>query len=167
MEESMEIQKMYQEYALPLKRYVLSLCRNETISEDIVADTFYKAIKNIDHFQGGRMLTWLCAIARNTYLDYVRKKEYKNLSLSDEMKEQIGDEQLLPEQILLQKEEKLQMHRMIQKLGQEEKDVVYLRSFADLSFKEIGNILGKSENWARVTFYRSKTKLKGWFEDEC
>ena len=167
MQESIEIQKMYQDYAIPVKRYVLSLCRNETISEDIVADTFCKAIKNIDSFQGGRMLTWLCTIARNTYLDYVKKKEYANLPLSEEMECQIPDAQLLPEQALIQKEDKTQLYRMIQRLGADEKDVVYLRIFAELSFKEIGGILGKSENWARVIYYRSKNKLKGWIENEC
>lgn len=91
MKDTTEIQKMYQEYALPVKRYVLSLCGNETIAEDIAADTFCKAIKNIDSFQGGRMLTWLCAIARNTYLDYVKKREYSNLPLSEEMENQIPD----------------------------------------------------------------------------
>lgn len=166
MKESMEIQKMYQDYAIPVKRYVLSLCRNESISEDIVADTFCKAIKNIDSFQGGKILTWLCTIARNTYLDYIKKKEYANLPLSDEMEHQILDKQILPEQAMIQKEEKTQLYRLIQRLGPEEKDVVYLRIFAELSFKEIGSILGKSENWARVIFYRSKNKLKGWIEDE-
>lgn len=166
MKESIEIQKMYQNYALPVKRYVLSLCRNETLSEDIVADTFCKAIKNIDSFQGGKILTWLCAIARNTYLDHIKKKENANMPLSDEMENQIPDAQLLPEQAMIQKENKTQLYRMIQRLGPDEKDVVYLRIFAELSFREIGGILGKSENWARVIFYRSKNKLKGWMEDE-
>lgn len=166
MKESIEIQQMYQDYALPVRRYVFSLCRNETMTEDIVADTFYKAIKNIESFQGGKILSWLCTIAKYTYLDYVKKKEHANVPLSDEMESQIPDEQMQLEQAVIQKEDRTQLYRLIQRLGSEEKDVVYLRIFAELSFKEIGNILGKSENWARVIFYRSKNKLKGWIENE-
>ncbi len=166
MKDAVELKELYQEYALPVKKYVLSLCRNETIAEDVVADTFYKAIKNIDSFQGGKVLTWLCTIAKHTYFDYVKKKEYSNLALTGELTEQIPDEQLQPEQAMLQKEDRTQLYRMLQKLSSEERDVVYLRIFADLSFREIGDILGKSENWARVIFYRSKNKLKGWMENE-
>lgn len=161
-----DIEEMYRLYAAPVKNYVLGLCRNNAMADDITADTFYKALCNIDKFQGGRMLTWLCAIARNTYIDYTRKKEYQNYSLSEELAGSLSAEDLTPEEAALKKDERLSLYRKIQMLDQEMKDVVYLRSFAELTFKEIGSILGKSENWARVTFYRSKNKLKGWMEDE-
>ena len=64
------------------------------------------------------------------------------------------------------KNERVSLYKQIQRLDAEMKDVVYLRIFGELSFKEIAGILGKSENWARVTFYRSKNKLKGWMENE-
>ncbi len=166
MNDTDDIQKMYQEYAVPIKRYVLSLCGNETVAEDVTADTFYKAIKNIDSFQSGRMFTWLCTIAKNTYLDLIKKKESSNLSLTEEMENQVPDEQLQPEQAMLQREDRMQLYSMIQRLLPEERDVVYLRIFADLSFREIGTVMGRSENWARVIFYRSKNKLKGWIENE-
>lgn len=161
-----DIEEMYRLYASPVKNYVLGLCRNNAMADDITADTFYKALCNIEKFQGGRMLTWLCAIARNTYIDYTRKKEYQTHSLSEEIEDKLPASDASPEDAALQKDERISLYRKIQMLDQEMKDVVYLRIFAELSFREIGSILGKSENWARVTFYRSKNKLKGWMEDE-
>lgn len=161
-----DMEEMYRTYALPVKRYILSLCGNESLAEDITADTFYKAMKNIDHFTEGKLLTWLCAIARNTYLDYVKKKENTNVPISEEMATQLISSYDNMEEKYLRKDEKLQLYRMIYKLEPEQKDVVYLRIFGELSFKEIGEILGRSENWTRVNFYRSKNRLKEWMENE-
>ena len=146
-----DIEKIYADYAVPLKKYVLSLCGNPTIADDITAETFFKAIKNIDSFKGGKIFTWLCAIAKNTYFDYIGKKDFKNISLDSEIP--VSDNLPSPEDKIIKKDENLL-------------DIVYLRIFAGLSFKEIGNVLGKSENWARVTFYRCKSKLKGLMENE-
>ena len=161
-----DMEEIYKAYALPVKKYVLSLCKNNALADDITADTFCKAVKNIDSFREGRMLTWLCAIAKNTYLDYIGRKEYQNLSLSDGYEAALSGVGSSPEEEYIKKDDRLTLYRQMQRLSPELKDVVYLRIFAGLSFKEIGNILGKSENWARVTFYRSKEKLKGWMENE-
>lgn len=166
MKDSMDLEQLYQQYAIPLKRYVVSMCHNETLAEDITADTFCRAIQNIEHFQGGRIFTWLCAIARNLYLDNRKKKEQCNIPLSEDLESITADTGPGPEWLLLQKDQKLNLYRFLQKLEPEAREVVYLRIFADLSYREIGSILGKSENWARVTFYRSKNKLKGWMEHE-
>lgn len=166
MKDTTDIDQMYREHAIPLKRYVLSLCKNNDMADDITADTFYKAIRNIDSFQGGRIFTWLCAIAKNTYLDYVKKRSYSTEIQVEEMEEKISDDNPSPEQLLVQKDERMTLYRLIQRLDAEARDVVYLRIFGELSFKEIADIVGKSENWARVVFYRSKSKLKGWMNDE-
>lgn len=161
-----DIEEIYRKYAPQVKRYVFSLCQNPDLAEDITADVFCKAIENIDSFKSGRMLTWLCAIARNTYIDHTRKKENRNLPLSHELQKQLMDERTTPESDFLKKTDRLTLYRQLQRLESEMKDVVYLRIFAELSFKEIGELLGRSENWARVSFYRSKNRLKGWMNDE-
>lgn len=158
--------ELYRSYAIPVKRYVMSLCNNNALADDITADTFYKAIQHIDDFQGGRIFTWLCAIARNTWLDAVKRKEYSNAAISEELETALPDQSATPEEYCITKDERLALYRQIQHLSGEAKDVVYLRIFAELSFKEIGDVLDKSENWARVTFYRSKEKLKGWMSHE-
>lgn len=161
-----DIEEIYKKYASYVKGYVLGLCKNPDVADDITAEVFCKAVENIDSFKSGRIQTWLCAIARNTYIDYVRKAENKNKYLSEEMEEKIEDKNGTVEDIFIQKNDRVSLYKQIQRLEPEMKDVVYLRIFAELSFKEIAGILGKSENWARVTFYRSKNKLKGWMEDE-
>lgn len=157
---------MYKQYALPVKKIVFGLCHNNDIADEITADTFYKAVCNIDNFKEGNMLAWLCTIAKNTYFDYIGKKDNKNISLSDEVISIIPSDYGLPETDCISRMEQIRLLKQIQKIEGIAKDVIYLRIFANLSFKEIGEIVGKSENWARVTFYRSKNKLKGWIENE-
>lgn len=64
------------------------------------------------------------------------------------------------EEEIISKEEKKLLNKKIQKLDEKTREVVYLRIVGELSFKEIGIIMDKTENWARVTFYRGKNKMK-------
>lgn len=159
--EELNMESIYIEYALPLKKYIYSLCKDHDLAEDLVSETFYKAIKNIDSFYGGNMFTWLCTIGKNLYFNHRKKKETQNVSLDDmEQFDIAGKEQV--EEKVVQKASNMELYKSMQSLDSVEREVVYLRSFADLSFKEIGEVLGKSENWARVTFFRCKEKLKKW-----
>lgn len=166
MHENADLEIIYEKYALPVKKYIYGMCHNESLAEDITAETFYKAITNIDKFHSGNMLTWLCSIAQNTYFDSRRKKESQNLPFPEESRDTIPSNSLSPEEEILKKEERLLLYHALQKLDPEKKDIVYLRIFGELSFKEIGEIIGKSENYTRVTFYRSKNQLKGWINHE-
>ena len=161
-----DIEEIYRKYAPYVRNYILGLCKNPDIADDITAEVFCKAIENIDSFTGRRIQTWLCAIARNTYIDYVKKAEYKNHHLSEEMEDNIEDTCETVEELFLRKNDRVNLYKQIQRLDVQMKDVVYLRILGELSFKEIAQICGKSENWARVTFYRSKNKLKGWMNHE-
>lgn len=157
--EEVDMDSVYRKYSLSLKKYVFGMCRNETLADDIVSETFYRAIKNIDSFRGGNIFTWLCEIAKNTYFNHLKKKENQNVSLdAAECIEPVSPKQVEDE--VMTKAQNLELYRNLQKLDGTERDVVYMRMFADLSFKEIGEVLGKSENWARVTYFRSREKLK-------
>lgn len=158
--EARNMDDIYRQYAIPLKKFVMTMCHNETIAEDIVAETFYKAIKNIDSFKEGNIFTWLCTIAKNTYFNQVKKKENENYSLDDEnMPEPVAKDSV--EDQCMDKESRLDLYRNMQKLEPLERDVIYMRIFAGLSYKEIGDVIGKTETWTRVTYFRSKEKLKG------
>lgn len=164
MSADLPIEEIYRRYAEKLKRYLLSLCGNNALADDLTSDTFLKAVKNIESFGGGNMFTWLCTIGKNTYFDYLRKKESANMPLnSEDVFCAVG---LLPENLLIEKSERLKLYGYIQKLQPEAREVVYLKMFTDFKFKDIGCIMGKSENWARVTFFRSKIKLKEMIENE-
>ena len=158
-----EFEEIYLKYAIPVKKYAMTLCGDENTADDITAETFFKALKKIDSYDGScKLLTWLCTIAKNTYLDFLKKKKALPLYEAENM---VSSEDS-PERAVLKIEDRLKFFRLIQNLDNEAKDVVYLRIFGELSFREIGDILGESENWARVLFYRTKVKMKGMIDNE-
>ena len=82
----------------------------------------------------------------------------ENISIND-LSEEIEETQTT-EDIICEKEEKLKLFKDMQKLDEQSKEVMYLRMVGNLNFIEIGEILGKTPNWARVTFYRAKQKIR-------
>lgn len=160
-----DMKEIYLEYAGAVKKYVMTLCHNEDLADDITAEVFLKAVKQIHRYDGRvKVLTWLCTIAKHTYIDYCRKKSNQETTLEDW--DFLVSDTAGPEEAAEQNQRRVTLFKLLQTLQGEYKDVIYLRIFADLSFREIGDIFGKSENWARVTFYRAKTRLKGMMDDE-
>jgi len=160
-----DIEAVYRQYALPLKKFIVSMCSDSDMADDIVSETFFRAIKNIDSFYGGNIFTWLCTIAKNIFFNLMKKKETQNVSLdAEEQAEPVSPKKT--EDMVIQKMNSLELLKNMQSLGYEEREVIYLRIFADLSFGDIGEVLGKTENWARVTFFRSKDKLKRRMNNE-
>lgn len=159
-------EQIYRKYAGAIKKYVMSLGADYNLSDDITSETFYKALKNINTYdEKQNMLTWLCTIAKRTYFDHCKKSDNKNLSISDN-EELITGSINSPEIDIEEMEQKKVLYQNILNLNEPYKDVIYLRIFADLSFTEIGDIFAKNENWARVTFYRGKIKLKELIDNE-
>lgn len=156
---------IYKRYAVTVKKYVMSLGASDDLSDDITAETFYKALKNINSYdEKKKMLTWLCTIAKHTYFDYVRKKDNQNLSSTDYENSFMLSYSI--EENAESKEARKLIHKSILSLDSPYRDVVYMRLYADLSFDEIGDIFDRNANWARVTFYRGKAKLKEMLENE-
>ena len=153
------IEEIYKEYFETVNKYLFCLTRNNDISEELTQETFYKAVKKINTYKGDcKMSVWLCQIAKNLLFDYYSK----NKRILDIEEKELFDIQALEnvEEQLILKDEKLSLYRKMQKLDEKTREVMYLRITGELSFKEIGTILNKTENWARVTFYRGKQKLK-------
>lgn len=151
---------IFRRYALPLKKFVMTYCHDDFLADDLVAETFYQAIVHIDSFRGGNIFSWLCTIAKNQFLNHVKKKENQNVSLDDEESSFEVPDHRTPADDLLQEEMRELIMKNISQLEPHERDVVYMRIFAESSYKEIGEIMGKTENWARVTYFRSKEKLR-------
>ena len=147
------------------KKYVVSVSCNQVLANDIVSETFYRAIKNYDSFTGGNLFAWLCTIAKNIYFNHLKKKDNTIASIDDENFMEVAGNMNVEAEVM-KREEKRRLEESINSLSDIEKEVVKLRIDSGLSFKEIGDVLHKSENWARVTFYRSKEKLKGMMNDE-
>ncbi len=154
--------KLYKNYSMLVYNYLYSLSKDRELAEELTQETFYKAIKNIKKFEGNsKVSTWLCQIAKNEWRTYVAKEsKIKQIPIEDE---NYIDKLILEntaETDVEEKEAVLNLYKEIHKLDQKTKEVIYLRIKGDLSFKEIGEILGESEEWARITYYRGKIKLK-------
>ena len=150
----MDFREVYDLYFQDVYKYALSLCRDVHLAEEITQETFFKALKSIDSFKGQcRLYVWLCQIAKNTYFSYAGK----NAREGEEQEVSVGSS--LEEQ-LLEKEEAFAIHRILHRLPEPYKEVFSLRVFGQLSFKQIGELFGKTESWARVTYHRARMKIK-------
>ena len=160
-----DIEKIYEEYFETVNKYLFCLTHNNDISEELTQETFYKAVKKINTYKGEcKMSVWLCQIAKNLWYDQCRKN--KNSIDIEEMEALSFHNSNTVEEEIISNEEKISIYKKMQNLDGKTREVMYLRITGELSFKEIGNILNKTENWARVTFYRGKNKLKEVDENE-
>ena len=143
-----------------------ALAGNKEVSEEIVQETFEVAIKNIDKFKGeSKISTWLCQIAK--YIWYkTLKKEKKIDKVSFESLEGVVLSNTILEEEILEKQEKIEMFKKVEKLDEQTRNVIYLRILGNLDYKEIAEIMNKTPTWARVVFFRGKQKLKEEKEDE-
>lgn len=152
------IEQIYEEYFEIVNKYLFCLTHNNDIAEELTQETFYKAIKKIDTYKEEcKISVWLCQIAKNLWYDQCRKN--KNITNEEEYLLNVQEKNTTEEQVI-SNNEKILLYKRMQKLDEKTKEVIYLRLTGELSFKEIGVIMNKTENWARVTFYRGKNKLK-------
>lgn len=153
-----DMEQIYTQYFETVNKYLFCLTHNNDISEELTQETFYKAVKKIDTYKGEcKISVWLCQIAKNLWHDYCKKNK-KVISVEEELLESYSTD--TTEERVILNDEKISLFRKIQKLDEKTREVIYLRITGELSFKEIGIILNKTENWARVTFYRGKNQLK-------
>ncbi len=153
-----DMNKVYKQHGEVVYRFLLRLCADAYLAEDLMQDTFVKAIEKIHTFDNRcKISTWLCQIAKNTYYDNLRKEQrYRPSELSEQLAADSGTslEESMIERITAQ-EIRLSIHQ----LPEPYKEVFMLRFYAELPFREIGSIFGKSEVWARVTYMRSRDMI--------
>ena len=136
--------------------FLLSLCRDESLADELTAETFYQAYLHIDTFRGDcRIESWLCQIGKNAFYKELRRRS-RSISL-EETREQDTPDDLF--ELLCDKEQALHIHKTLHRLKEPYREVFTLRVLGELSFREIAEVFGKSESWAKVTFYRAKSKL--------
>ncbi len=149
------IEEVYRQYASTVYRYLLSLTRSSDIAEELTQETFYRAIRASDRYDGScSITTWLCAIAKRVRLEHARKHP-ANEDISV---------QAIPtgsaEEEVMASEGRLEIMRRLHAMPEPTREVMYLRIFGGLAFKEVGEVLGMTENRARVIYYRGKEKLR-------
>ena len=152
-----EFHEVYNLYFRDVYRYALSLCRSESLAEEITQETFYKALNALDRFDGRcKVSVWLCQIARNTYLSMCRKDKHLDPNADTD---RLSDTDTL-EDHFCDRDTAFSIHKVLHTLEEPYKEVFSLRTFGELSFRQIGELFGKTETWARVTYHRARLKIK-------
>ena len=159
------MEQIYEKYSKLVYNYLHKITDNAELSKELTQETFYTAIKKINSLKKEESVDiWLCEIAKNKWRDYLRKnKKLDVIQLNDEIETFIED---TLEENLINHETILELYKKIHKLDINTREVIYLKLKSNFTFKEIGEILGKSENWARITFHRGKKELKEEFNNE-
>lgn len=153
----LEIEMLYNKYFSRVYSYAIRLCSDDHLAREITQQTFFKVFeknKKVNHDEN--VFSWLCQIAKNTYIDYLRKE--KRIESMENIEEMMAGGSL--EKEYCQKEQIIAIHEQLHLISEPYKEVFMLRVFGELSFRDIANIFGKSENWARITYYRAKGKIQ-------
>ncbi len=149
--------EIYQRYFDSVYRYMLSLSGDPHAAEEITQETFFKALRSLDQFRGdSSMKSWLCAIAKNIWISGQRKKKVQPLDDASTL----PDPGISPEESIIRQDESMRIHRLLHRLDEPYREVFTLRTLGQLSFRDIGELFGKSENWACVVYHRARTRLK-------
>lgn len=158
----MVLESFYKENYPIVRGYLLSLCGDPNLADDLTAETFLRAIEKIDSYDPRyRPSTWLCTIGRNLYINE-RRRTQRRLPLEEQQLCQTPS----PEALLIQKEQARMVIEAAQKLPMEQRRILFMR-LQGMTFRSIGLALGKSENWARVTYFRAKSKILSEMEEKA
>ena len=161
----MDFEEIYCKYFNDVFLYIRRLSGNEYIAQDITSDTFFKAMSSINKFRGDcDVRVWLCQIAKNCYYTYL-KKNRAEISV-DAMNDDVVDVCLRIDEDVIRKDETLRIKMILHTIPEPYREVFMWRVFADLCFNQIGQLFCKNDNWACVTYHRSKNMIKERLEND-
>lgn len=160
MATDIDFEQVYKEHFSVVYKYVISLCHDESVAEEITQETFFKAMKNISKFNGScKLYVWLCQIAKNTYFTHFQKQK-RFVSADGEIDIPNSNLTIDIEKDFLDKETTKRLHFVLHQLNEPYKEVFTLRVFGELPFAQIAELFGKTDSWARLIFYRAKKQLQ-------
>ena len=165
---------LFNRYESKIYSYIYSMVHNAEVASDLFQDTFTKVINKMDenYNEEGKWIAWVMRIAHNATIDYLRRaKKFVNISSNEEENtdffHRVVDEGALdPSQVYIQHEEKKRMYKQISRLPEEQRAVIMLRHYEELSFKEIAEITGVSINTALGRMRYALSNLRKYFEEE-
>lgn len=147
----MTLEEFYKENYPIVFGYLFSLCGNRTLAEDLASETFLKAMQRLSSYDGTcKPSTWLCTIGKNLYFNE-RKRQNRHISLNDidaAKADSFEDAFLINEQLR-------DIFKIADTLSPPQQQIFFMRTNG-MSFRDIGDAFGKTETWARVTFFRVK-----------
>lgn len=151
-----DFEQIYRDYFSDVFRYTRSLTLNELRAEDLTEETFLRAMRSLSSFRGEcEIRVWLCRIARNLYLNEQKKQSRCSAELPEELAD--GTDFIAE---FTDRETAMELHRLLHRMEEPYKEIFTLRVFGEMSFREIGDLFGKSEHWACVTYHRAREKLR-------
>ena len=154
-----DFEKLYHTYFSDVYLYIRRLSGDEQIAEEITSETFFKAMHSIESFRGDcDVRVWLCQIAKNCYYTHIKKTGKLQTADLGELQNMADPAPDLAQQ-LIRKEEVRRIQKVLHDISEPYKEVFMWRVFAQLSFKQIGGIFGKNENWACVTYHRARKMM--------
>ena len=152
----LDFEKVFQDNHAFIFRYLVKLCGNKSLAEELTQETFFRAYMNLTGLRKEEKVTvWLCQIAKNTYFAWYN--EQKRLQPLDDIPVSENTQDIA--EAFAEKELSAKAYVCLHKMDEPYKEVFMLCVFGGLSLKDISGLFGKSESWARVTFYRAKQKL--------
>lgn len=158
----MAFEDIYRRYFRDVYRFALSLAQDGPLAEELAQETFFKALKALDRFDGSKDIrAWLFTIARNAFYDHCRAQ--KRTVAREELPQELPDTVRLEERVE-DEERAFAIHQFLHAMAEPYKEVFTLRVFGELPFEKIGRLFGKSASWARVTFYRAKVQITAHME---
>ena len=137
-------------------RFLMKLCGDVSLAEELTQETFFRAYMNLSALRNEeKVAAWLCQIAKNTYFAWFNEQK-RNRPIS-----QLTPTDSTPDIAELFEEKELagRAFSVLHALEKPYKEVFMLSVFGGLSLKDISTMFGKSESWARVTYYRAKQKI--------
>lgn len=159
-----DFEAMFTQYFSRVYRFALRLTGSEQAAEELTQQTFFKALKGIDGFQGrSDPATWLCSIAKHEYLTGRRRDRETPAEPGSAVFDRPGE---AIDTGYARREEALRLHRHLHGLEEPYREVFMLRVFGELKYDQIAGLFGKSVSWARVTYYRAKVELQRRMEAE-
>jgi RNA polymerase sigma-70 factor, ECF subfamily len=156
-----DLDAIYRDYREMVYRFIYRMCSNANLAEELTQETFYQATRSWSHFIGKcNVSTWLCAIAKRLYYGSLRKP--RELSYEDTS----GCCEADVAESLLTVDRQMMAQRQLHCLPEPYREVFTLRTFCDLSHQQIGGLFGRSDSWARVTYYRARQMLAQAIKEE-
>lgn len=158
----MDLEKIYREYFTTVYRYILAISRDPDLAEEVTQETFVKALRKISDFRGDcEIRVWLCQIAKNEYFQHLKKQKKREATEADLIMQEES-----PEKKILSKELSFRIQKILHDMEEPYKEVFYMRTYGEMSFKEIALLFDRQETWARVTYYRARKKIMEVLENE-
>ncbi|MBO8158951.1 sigma-70 family RNA polymerase sigma factor [Thermosyntropha sp.] len=162
MDNEVLLEKMFASKMNIIYKYLVKIGCSPADAEDIVQDTFFKAIVHLETVDPDKMASWLFKVALNSYYDLCRKN--KKLPLASLEMESILNNMpaadYLPENYVLDNERKKQVARVLNDLSPVYKNLLVLKYMVELSYREIAELLDISEQTVRTYLYRAKQRFK-------